>query len=891
MAEVARRNLQEGMEKIATVPAGQAEKKIEYFNLFRRGVTQASSGREETPDALMEDLEPKAKVLQFLLELYEKKKPYRKQISATLSQLMEVGAWRGCLMSDPDMMQSVPEDVRAQIEDATSLPDDGFVKSRVKRIDELGTPAAKAAPEPPAESPAEAATAADGSLDDLAGPPGSRPAPPPPATAGGMAAPEPPPPPDQAADGGAFGRVPTATTMARVLDAAKARKPLHAHAPVAEPAAPSRPLPGAPGSLEVAGSVEVNLGLLQEGTSHMEKLGYSAANTDEARTAFETFQKAVRKVIGSEGKEDDEILEKLEPKGKILEFLVEFQERKRLYRSRVAATLTSLLTFDGWQAAALADATVVEACRDLAVDCGAEDPAAPPPLMTMSKLPAAGSGPSAINLRVAAKKAAEEGGIGALYVKVLAGYNLTPADGSTSTDPYVRLTCGSKMKRTETINGLNPKWDSDPFVFLVPDQHAEIVLEVLDSDFIKREPLGSLSLRAAGVPSDPGAPPMRKPLEGVKSGELEFEMHFAAAREEDMVPAARAARAGSGGFVVRPPEDPRVATPSDSPPPGGSGTARFRATAYHSSGRPVPAPAATGAAAASHAAGSSSIPTELHVARPVPWESLKVHEDVEYHSSSHHCWVGCRVTGVQPSGHVQVDVKPGYWMPPEEAAKLLRRREPAVSSVKTVVGGALPTIVAMYAVGDAVEYHSASAGRWIHAKVTHADPPSGAVQLDVKPGYWMPVEEQESKLRRQAPAPAAGSARPAGGGYAGRPTIVSENPGWVAWLSVDPRSSKLNFYPERVAEVLEAAWQNGENAVDLGESFFGASISLRPKLVQRTAKGSRDVRRLELQSPEEDVVVFVAKGAADYRCAETPFSPGAEERRINVPPGSAVARR
>merc|ERR1712008_271918 len=64
---------------------------------------------------------------------------------------------------------------------------------------------------------------------------------------------------------------------------------------------------------------------------------------------------------------------------------------------------------------------------------------------------------------------------------------------------------------------------------------------------------------------------------------------------------------------------------------------------------------------------------------------------------------------------------------------------------------------------------------------------------------------------------------------------------WVTWLSLDPRNSKLNPYPLENIRLLEAAWQSGENSVDLGVAFFGASVQMSPKMLQRTVRGSRDV--------------------------------------------------
>jgi calcium-dependent protein kinase len=61
----------------------------------------------------------------------------------------------------------------------------------------------------------------------------------------------------------------------------------------------------------------------------------------------------------------------------------------------------------------------------------------------------------------------------------------------------------------------------------------------------------------------------------------------------------------------------------------------------------------------------------------------------------------------------------------------------------------------MFSQGDAVEYLSVTAGKWMPCKITSVDT-YGRVQLDVKPGAWLDVEFQKAKLRK------GGSGLPAG---------------------------------------------------------------------------------------------------------------------------------
>jgi len=112
---------------------------------------------------------------------------------------------------------------------------------------------------------------------------------------------------------------------------------------------------------------------------------------------------------------------------------------------------------------------------------------------------------------------------------------------------------------------------------------------------------------------------------------------------------------------------------------------------------------------------------------------------------------------------------------------------------------------------------------------------------------------------------------------------------WVAWVSIDPRSARLMPYPAQVAQRLEIAWQAQETCVELGESFYDARVELHPRLVQRTAKGSRDVCRVQLADPLGPAVVSVVKGA-DWRAFKgtDDSSKVVEEQQVAIAPGAAV---
>ncbi|CAK0800397.1 unnamed protein product, partial [Prorocentrum cordatum] len=73
-----------------------------------------------------------------------------------------------------------------------------------------------------------------------------------------------------------------------------------------------------------------------------------------------------------------------------------------------------------------------------------------------------------------------------------------------------------------------------------------------------------------------------------------------------------------------------------------------------------------------------------------------------------------------------------------------------------------------------------------------------------------------------------------------------------------------------------------EDSLDLGADFWGAEVHFRPRLVQKTTKGTRDVGRVELGSADATVAVFVVKHAdpkVGWRSAEE-GAEGAERRTL-----------
>lgn len=138
-------------------------------------------------------------------------------------------------------------------------------------------------------------------------------------------------------------------------------------------------------------------------------------------------------------------------------------------------------------------------------------------------------------------------------------------------------------------------------------------------------------------------------------------------------------------------------------------------------------------------------------------ERAFVGQPLEFFSKSAKRWLPCEVINVRSDLAIMVNVKPNTWLTLEVQRARIRSPQlrkvqdgiPAVHDIDqfaTVSSGRL-------VVGQAVEYLSASAGRWIPCEVTHVDA-EHSIQLDVKPGCWIPLRYQKQHIRLASAAQA-----------------------------------------------------------------------------------------------------------------------------------------
>lgn len=514
------------------------------FNSFRKGVVRASNSGP--PEVMLGNLEPKGAVLTFLVNFHEQRRIFRKQIEGIFSDLLNVDSWVLALSNDEALCARLPDEMaKVHAEKEQELVD---AAAPIDEPESPGTPIAKpvAAPDP-WSAPREEA-------------------------------------PARPAEKAMRSRERNKPKLSQIRSAIKKA------AATASPAVISLPIRAAgptvsgyvPNTIASKSELEVICELLEHGRSQIESLEFSAANADPAISAFETFRRGVLQVVNSAAsKQEDNVLEVLEPKEKILAFLVDMYARHQKYRSRVTSTLNRLLNFNSWRNVAEEDASVHAAVNEF------EDMRATGTVV--------GSVGSKVNMQAAAAKAVSRGGVGALYVQIVAGYNLVAKDRNGTSDPWVRVKFGDKTQRTNVIaENLNPRWNSNPFIFEVHSTDTLLRLECFDSDFFKDDPIGDLEMLAAQAPVDPESTTVRCALENVPHGELEFKLLYVPGKlpRHEMapmvmraattpVPVINSAASTPAPVIDSRPESPAGSTPSWTPwGPAG--------TSEPSSGRKLP---------------------------------------------------------------------------------------------------------------------------------------------------------------------------------------------------------------------------------------------------------------------------------------------------------------
>lgn len=233
-------------------------------------------------------------------------------------------------------------------------------------------------------------------------------------------------------------------------------------------------------------------------------LGFEAKKRDESTEALRNLATAVNQL------KQDAALDAMEPKPQLLEFLRSVVERAPRQRAIVENLLEQLQQRPAWQATEAFQQLLLELCPHLLSEEGDR--------LKRSR-----------KLREAAQRYKADGHRGAVLVRVAACFDLMNKDAAGHSDPFVRVKVGSnnKPKQTIVINDcLNPTWEAEGASFYFPIDGDELLVEVLDEDFFRKEPLGTLRLPLKDLPSLQELVPDTKRfrLAEVEHGEIELEL-------------------------------------------------------------------------------------------------------------------------------------------------------------------------------------------------------------------------------------------------------------------------------------------------------------------------------------------------------------------------------
>jgi len=121
----------------------------------------------------------------------------------------------------------------------------------------------------------------------------------------------------------------------------------------------------------------------------------------------------------------------------------------------------------------------------------------------------------------------------------------------------------------------------------------------------------------------------------------------------------------------------------------------------------------------------------------------------QYYSRQDGFFLDATVMELDDKGNVIVDKRPGQWLPPWAIWEPADEKSPTQKASPQLGRGktGLPPCVGQWKEGQAAMYYSKRQGAWFDCRVVAVDPDTGALRMDVKPEYWMPVEEQEEVLK------------------------------------------------------------------------------------------------------------------------------------------------
>lgn len=132
----------------------------------------------------------------------------------------------------------------------------------------------------------------------------------------------------------------------------------------------------------------------------------------------------------------------------------------------------------------------------------------------------------------------------------------------------------------------------------------------------------------------------------------------------------------------------------------------------------------------------------------------RVGDVVEYLSRRNNGWIACAVTQVHPDGSIEISVKPGERLKKEDQLQKVRAhrdcRSLATAPAPAIAVGLAPAPGPDRRKGEALEYLSDQNHGWVPCTVIDVHP-DGSIEINVKAGHRISIEEQQRKVRTPDP--------------------------------------------------------------------------------------------------------------------------------------------
>lgn len=97
---------------ILNVRLEQKDEAVSAFNTFRLAVMQASTVDDSMRGDLLESLDFKSQILDFLIEFHRQKRTYKRQVASVLDVLLRSESWLKALHDDTDLCARLPAELR-----------------------------------------------------------------------------------------------------------------------------------------------------------------------------------------------------------------------------------------------------------------------------------------------------------------------------------------------------------------------------------------------------------------------------------------------------------------------------------------------------------------------------------------------------------------------------------------------------------------------------------------------------------------------------------------------------------------------------------------------------------------------------------------------------------